>query len=154
MKLKIRVGIYILIVSIFSGASILFNSWRLLHLETPRYFVNPTFLSGTLLLYDRPMFFESREIEVQEHGMERKTKLAYNLEIPGYNSYLHRRLFRFATDEFHCGIDQAKAFRYLFCESRLKILDSKTIDNVIVNFTPHLNPSSGRTFHQSCGANE
>lgn len=142
--------VYALIIVGFAAPSIGMNAWGLLRLERPRYYINRLFLSGTLLLYDRPMFFESRKIELRLDAGKADETLDYNLQASFYQSYLERRLFRFATNETKCGVNQGAAFESLFCESGISSLKDKKIDSVTVRFTPHLKSGSERTFEHEC----
>lgn len=154
MSYKLRVMLFALVIFAFASKSLVHNTWDLLHLRLPKYYVNASLLSGTLLLYDRPMFFESRQIEIREKGKEESQLLEYDLSVSGFNSYLHRRLFRFATNEFNCGIDSKAAFQYLFCRPELEILKNRNIEEVIVHFTPHWNSGQARSFQNRCDAHE
>lgn len=145
---------YSAIILFFSGKTLVLNTWDLINLKLPQYYINPFLLSGTLLLYDRPMFFETRTLGVKERGKPDITTMEYDLRTKGYQSYLQRRLFRFATNENSCGGDSRAAIEDVFCKSKLEILKDKKIDEITISFEPHLKAGRQRTFHHVCAQNE
>ncbi len=151
---NIRFGVYTLLIFGFAAKGLFFNTIDLLHLRLPRYYINSSLLSGALLLYDRSMFFETRRLEVKEVGNSQITILDYDLSDSGYESYLKRRLFRFATNENNCGGDREAAFQILFCKSTLEIVKKRKIDEVTIRFQPHLISGSERVFKYQCRQNE
>ncbi len=151
---KIGPLLFAAIIVGFAGQGLILNTWDLLHLRLPQYFINPSLLSGTLLLYDRPMFFESRHIDIKEAGEPLVKTVDYDLHTDGFDSYLQRRLFRFATNETQCGGDCDAAFEQLFCKSPLLVLREKKIETVSVRFTPHIRSGRERVFHHLCQRDE
>lgn len=147
---RLSLFFYAALILGFSGKSVLFNTWDLLQQKLPQYHVNATLLSGTLLLYDRPMFFESRQIEIKEQGSAETQVMAYDLKSSAYQSYVERRLFRMATNEFPCGGNREVAFEELFCRGNLNVLKGKSVESVTVRFTPHLSSGHERIFTHEC----
>lgn len=154
MKTKVLPILFSLLVVGFASQSLILNTWDILHLRLPDYYVNPSFLMGTLLLYDRPMFFETRRLEVKEKNAPNIETLEYDMQTPGYNTYLERRLYRFATNETNCGGDSAVAFQELFCRPKLQILKDKKIEEVTVRFTSHVRAEREKVFHHECGRDD
>ena len=138
----------------FASKSLVLNTWDLLNQRLPKYYVNASHLSGALLLYDRPMFFESRQIEIKGKNNSSISVLDYDLNDSKYESYLQRRLYRFATNELNCGGNQQAAFQMLFCQGTLEILKNKSVEEVTIRFIPNMLSGKERVFHYRCNQNE
>lgn len=149
-KLAVASIFYAAIILAGTAQSLIFNTWDLFHLRLPKYYINPTLLSGVLLLYDRPMFFETRKIEIREKGQTEFRALEFDLRRGPFETYVQRRLFRFATNELGCGCDSKAAFEILYCDSTLITLKDLDVQDVRLRFFPLIWDAPERVFEHRC----
>lgn len=137
------------LVFTLSLPGIFLNINNILHKKKTNYFRNAFLMSGTLLLYDRAMFFETRKIKViTKDGVE--MTFPFDLSIDGYNSYVSRRVYRMSTSEFPCGILMERAFDEIFCKNQIKILKMINIHKISVEFVSTIKPGYKRIFSHEC----
>lgn len=150
LKFSIAAILYVGIIVAGTAPSLVHNTWHLINRRLPEYYINPLFLSGALLLFDRPMFFETRRIEVRENGQSEFKTLDFDLRSGPFETYVQRRLFRFATNELNCGCDRNVAFEIIYCQSTLDSLSHLDVGDIRIRFTPLIWNSPERVYGHRC----
>jgi hypothetical protein len=152
-KIKVASLSYILIVLVFSVGGIAKNVIRLSGGKQAVYNVNPFFLSGTLLLFDRSFFFESRLVQVHRKNGQ-VDDVDFDSPNANFNSYVQRRLFRMVNNELKCGINAKKAIQDLYCQTQASGRSNEQPVSIEMTFISHLTPVHETKFSYSCEARD
>ncbi len=142
---------YLLIIVGFSAGGIVQNVGLLLSGKKAGYHLNPLFLSGTLMLFDRGFFFESRQVQLFRKDGQVET-LEFDVPDTAFNSYVQRRLFRMISNELKCGMNTEEAIQDLYCRPREGKPATLRADSIEILFSGHLPPFKKTKFKYLCEA--